>query len=175
MTRFCSRRSILLATAGVAIAAGIGQGDRLQKIDTVGAAFGHLITARPTHLAENREAPLGVTDQGNIYSWINEVIASVKFGDFGGGLGQRQSCEVDRSKQRQTQISLAVEAGACPLIFFAKNFHSNLVVRSQNVTSRYADGIARWCEGSDHRRCRCGTLTRFRRCRALSESRRRQH
>src|ERR1041384_4634340 len=65
-----------------------GHSDRFQKIDTIGIAFRHFVTAGPIHLAENRKAAFGVTDERDIDFWIHQIVAAIKVGNFRSGLGE---------------------------------------------------------------------------------------
>src|SRR5438067_73341 len=60
-----------------------GHRNCLQKIDPIGTAFGHFIATRAIYLTKNGEAAFSVTDEGDVHSRIDQIIASVKFGYFG--------------------------------------------------------------------------------------------
>jgi len=75
-----------------------GHRDRLQKIDTVRAAFRHVVASRAIHLAENGEAPLGITDERDVDFRVDQIIASVELGDPGGGLGQGKPAQMHRTQ-----------------------------------------------------------------------------
>src|SRR5437763_13779248 len=115
-----------------------GHGDRFQQVDSFGAAIGHFITAGTIDLAEHGEATLGVANEHDVDPGINEVIASVEIGKPRGRLSECESGEMNRAKQRNTQIAFAIQTSIGAQIIFAKNFDRDLVVCAEDITARGA-------------------------------------
>src|SRR5262250_2495445 len=55
-----------------------GQRDRFQQIDTAWTGLGHFIAAGPTDLSQDREPPLGVTQEHDVDFWVYQIIAAVQ-------------------------------------------------------------------------------------------------
>src|SRR5207302_4005567 len=87
-----------------------GHGNRFQQINAFRASIGHFIAARAIDLAEHGKTTLGITDQHHIDPGIDQVIASVEVGEPRGSLGERESGEMNRAKQWNAQVALAIQA-----------------------------------------------------------------
>src|SRR4029077_5398740 len=73
-----------------------------------------------------------------------EVIASVEIGEPCGRLSKSKSCQVNRAKQRNTQVAFAIQTSVGAKVFFAKNLDRNLVVCAKDITARGAYSGWKW-------------------------------
>ena len=53
-------------------------GDRFHEVNSAGTAFRHLETAGPVDLAQNGEATLSVSDEGDVHLGTNQIILAVE-------------------------------------------------------------------------------------------------
>lgn len=56
--------------------------DGFQQINTARTAIGHFVSAGPIYLTQNREAPLRIAEEHDIYSRIYQIIATIKVCEF---------------------------------------------------------------------------------------------